>query len=95
MVDKNKDLLFNDFFELAGYSASSLIHQLFPEINQDRDKKKPTTAGMPLSYCRLVNLHIPPGYKIKESISALVKALSSCTPHCIIGASFAYLLHFL
>jgi myosin I len=46
MVDKNKDLLFNDFFELASYSSSDLIPTLFPEINQDRDKKKPTTAGV-------------------------------------------------
>eukprot|EP00026_Physarum_polycephalum_P002600 Phypoly_transcript_02607.p1 GENE.Phypoly_transcript_02607~~Phypoly_transcript_02607.p1 ORF type:complete len:872 (+),score=218.83 Phypoly_transcript_02607:31-2616(+) len=67
MVDKNKDLLFNDFFELASYSSSTLIPTLFPEIHQDRDKKKPTTAG----------------FKIKESISALVKTLSSCTPHYI------------
>ncbi|EFA81458.1 myosin ID heavy chain [Heterostelium album PN500] len=66
-VDKNKDLLFNDLVELAACTSSKLIPQLFPEINAEKDKKKPTTAG----------------FKIKESIGALVRALSACTPHYI------------
>eukprot|EP01132_Coremiostelium_polycephalum_P007665 gene7665-9430_t len=66
-VDKNKDLLFNDLIDLAASSSSKLIPQLFPEIHSEKDKKKPTTAG----------------FKIKESIGALVKALSACTPHYI------------
>jgi len=66
-VDKNKDLLFNDLVELAACTSSKLIPQLFPEIHAEKDKKKPTTAG----------------FKIKESIGALVKALSACTPHYI------------
>jgi myosin-1 len=67
MLDKNRDTLYNDLINLAQCTSSSLLPTLFPEAATADDKRRPTTAG----------------FKIKESIQALVTALSQCHPHYI------------
>eukprot|EP01114_Cavostelium_apophysatum_P003671 TRINITY_DN1374_c0_g3_i1.p1 TRINITY_DN1374_c0_g3~~TRINITY_DN1374_c0_g3_i1.p1 ORF type:complete len:1131 (-),score=356.14 TRINITY_DN1374_c0_g3_i1:89-3481(-) len=66
-TDKNKDLLFNDLIDLAHCTSSVMIQSLFPEAKTATDKRRPTTAG----------------FKIKESINALVATLQECNPHYI------------
>lgn len=67
MLDKNRDALYNDLINLAQCTNSWLLPTLFPEAKTADDKRRPTTAG----------------FKIKESIQALVAALSKCHPHYI------------
>ena len=63
----NRDMLFNDLIDLATATNSQFIPCLFPEAAQQQDKRRPTTAG----------------FKIKQSIQALVDTLSLCQPHYI------------
>eukprot|EP01087_Luapelamoeba_hula_P021080 TRINITY_DN72_c0_g1_i2.p1 TRINITY_DN72_c0_g1~~TRINITY_DN72_c0_g1_i2.p1 ORF type:complete len:745 (-),score=147.61 TRINITY_DN72_c0_g1_i2:1096-3246(-) len=66
--DKNKDMLFKDLVGLAEVTTNQFVASLFPEASEVvSSKKKPTTAG----------------FKIKESINELMKALSRCQPHYI------------
>ena len=68
MCDKNKDMLFYDHMDLACTSNNPLVASLFPEgLSKERDKKRPSTAG----------------FKIKESINALVGELMKCKMHYI------------
>eukprot|EP01101_Sappina_pedata_P000757 TRINITY_DN10948_c0_g1_i1.p1 TRINITY_DN10948_c0_g1~~TRINITY_DN10948_c0_g1_i1.p1 ORF type:complete len:1073 (-),score=420.88 TRINITY_DN10948_c0_g1_i1:105-3323(-) len=66
-LDKNKDTLFQNLIQLCQSSNSDLIVNMFPEKIDKGSKKAPTTAG----------------FKIKESISALVTTLSKCSPHYV------------
>jgi len=59
--------LYNDLINLAQCTSLSLLPTLFPESATADDKRRPTTAG----------------FKIRESIQALVAALSQCHPHYI------------
>ncbi|OJJ46140.1 hypothetical protein ASPZODRAFT_133139 [Penicilliopsis zonata CBS 506.65] len=67
MTDKNKDQLLKDLLNLAGSSANSFVHTLFPnQVNQD-DKRRPPTASD----------------KIKSSANDLVATLMKAQPSYI------------
>ncbi|GAM17836.1 hypothetical protein SAMD00019534_010110 [Acytostelium subglobosum LB1] len=65
--DKNKDTLFNDLIEAVQTSKMAYLNSLFNEDTTLLQKKRPTTAG----------------FKIKNSATELMKALSQCTPHYV------------
>lgn len=97
-VDKNKDLLFHDFIELASISNSRFIPNLFPENASVADKKRPTTAGFKIKVlfsflflffrlfrfvCCFCFFVSDDDGKKKTSIQSLVDTLSKCHPHYI------------
>lgn len=68
MIDKNKDTLFRDLLVLCGQkSQSGFIANLFPEGKQQRNMKRPVTAGT----------------QFVADMNNLISELEKCEPHYI------------
>ncbi|KAJ3239347.1 Unconventional myosin-Ie [Chytriomyces hyalinus] len=63
-TEANKDTLFNDLIYLMQSSTNDFIRDLFPEVIDNSDKKRPTTVS----------------HKIKNQSQELVDTLMRCTP---------------
>ncbi|KAJ3306091.1 Unconventional myosin-Ie, partial [Blyttiomyces sp. JEL0837] len=63
-TEANKDTLFKDLVQLMQASSNGFIVDLFPDVIDDSDKKRPTTVS----------------HKIKNQSQELVDTLMRCTP---------------